>query len=45
VVSESGIREYSDMEKLRKWGVNAALIGESLIASSNIAAKMKELLG
>ncbi len=45
VVSESGIREYSDMEKLRKWGINAALVGESLIASSNIAAKMKELLG
>jgi indole-3-glycerol phosphate synthase len=45
VVSESGIKRNSDMEKLRKWGVNAALVGESLIASPDIAAKMKELLG
>jgi indole-3-glycerol phosphate synthase len=44
VVSESGIKTRSDMENLRCWGVNAALIGESLTASGNIAAKMKELL-
>lgn len=44
VVSESGIKTRSDMEKLQSWGVNAALIGESLIASNNIAAKMKEML-
>ncbi len=44
VVSESGIKDRSDMEKLRQWGVDAVLIGESLISAPNIAAKMKELL-
>ncbi len=44
VVSESGIKNHDDMEKLRKWHVDAVLIGESLISASNIAAKMKELL-
>jgi len=44
VVSESGIKDRKDMERLRGWGVDAVLVGESLMASSNIAAKMKELL-
>ena len=44
VVSESGIKDHSDMEKLGRLGVDAVLIGESLMASDNIAAKMKELL-
>ncbi len=44
VVSESGIKDRDDMEKLRMWHVNAVLIGESLLSASNIAAKMKELL-
>jgi len=44
VVSESGIKEHSDMEKLGQWGVDTVLIGESLMATANIAAKMKELL-
>ena len=44
VVSESGIKDSKDMEKLSKWGVDAALIGESLMASHDIAAKMKELM-
>ncbi|MFC1979269.1 indole-3-glycerol phosphate synthase TrpC [Chloroflexota bacterium] len=44
VVSESGIKERSDMEKLRQWRVDAVLIGESLISALNIEAKMKELL-
>jgi indole-3-glycerol phosphate synthase len=43
VVSESGIKDKKDMEKLGRWGVNAALIGESLMASPDIAAKMREL--
>ena len=43
VVSESGIRNRSDMEKLKKWGVDAVLIGESLMSAPNIATKMKEL--
>jgi len=44
VVSESGIRDRSDMEKLERWGVDAALVGESLMSAPDIAAKMKELL-
>ncbi len=44
VVSESGIRNHNDIEKLMKWHVDAVLIGESLISAPNIAAKMKELL-
>jgi indole-3-glycerol phosphate synthase len=44
IVSESGIKNRSDMEKLKTWGVNAALIGESLIASNDIAFKIRELL-
>jgi indole-3-glycerol phosphate synthase len=44
VVSESGIKDRSDMQKLQDWKINAALVGETLVASENIAAKMKELL-
>ena len=44
VVSESGIKDSSDMEKLKSWGVDAVLIGESLMSAPDIAAKMKELL-
>ncbi len=44
VVSESGIKDRSDMEKLRQWGVDAVLIGEALMSAPDIAAKMKELL-
>jgi len=44
VVSESGIRDRSDMEKLEKWGADAVLIGESLISAPDIATKIKELI-
>ena len=44
IVSESGIKTRKDMEELQGCGVNAALIGEALIAAPDIAAKMKELL-
>ena len=44
VVSESGIKNRRDTEKLRQWGVDAVLIGESLMSAPNIAAKIKELL-
>jgi indole-3-glycerol phosphate synthase len=45
VVSESGIKSRKDMEKLRKWGVDVALVGEALVTASDVRAKMKELLG
>lgn len=44
VVSESGIKDRGDMEKLKRWGVDAALIGESLMSATDIVAKMEELL-
>ena len=44
VVSESGIRSRKDVEKLRKWGVDAVLVGEALVTASDVRAKMKELL-
>ncbi len=44
VVSESGISNRSDMEKLQRWGVDAVLIGESLMSAPDIATKMRGLL-
>ncbi len=44
VVSESGINNRADVEKLRKWGVDAALVGGALMSATSIATKMKELL-
>jgi len=44
VVSESGIKERADIDKLSQLGVDAALIGESLVSAPDIAAKMRELL-
>ncbi|MFC1912282.1 indole-3-glycerol phosphate synthase TrpC [Chloroflexota bacterium] len=44
VVSESGISGREGMTKLKRWGVNAVLVGEALITAGDIPAKMKELL-
>jgi indole-3-glycerol phosphate synthase len=44
VVSESGIKERKDIERLRQLGINAVIIGESLMSATDIAAKMRELL-
>jgi len=44
VVSESGIKSRRDMEKLAKWRVDAALVGEALVTAGDVRAKMKELL-
>jgi indole-3-glycerol phosphate synthase len=44
VVSESGISNRDAINKLKSWGVNAALVGEALVTASNITAKMEELL-
>ena len=45
VVSESGIYTREDVEALGEAGVNAILVGESLMRSPNIERKIKELLG
>ncbi|GAW90991.1 indole-3-glycerol phosphate synthase TrpC [Calderihabitans maritimus] len=45
LVSESGIRTRRDIEFLKNHGVNAFLIGESLMMSENVEKKMAEFLG
>ena len=44
VVSESGVRHRTDVEKLRGWKVNAMLVGETLSAADDVVEKIKELL-
>jgi indole-3-glycerol phosphate synthase len=44
-VSESGIRSRHDIRAMEKMGVRAVLIGEALMTSPDISAKMKELIG
>ena len=44
VVSESGIRSRGDIEKLKGWGVNAVLVGETLVTAGDIPTKMRELI-
>ncbi len=45
VVSESGIKDHRDVEKLVHWGVDAVLVGESLLTAPDIPARIKELFG
>ncbi len=42
-VSESGIKDHHDIEYLKGLGVNAVLIGESLVRSVDIGAKIRNL--
>ncbi len=45
VVSESGIKTRQDILSLQKAGVDAILVGESLMRERDIGKKVKELLG
>lgn len=45
VVSESGINSRDDLLRLREAGVDAVLIGESLMRAWDIKAKVAELIG
>ena len=45
LVSESGITSRSDIEKLKKAGCTAVLIGQTLMEAADIGAKIDELLG
>lgn len=45
VVSESGIHTHEDMKYLEALGVDAVLIGESIMKSNNIHKKVLELRG
>ena len=44
VVSESGIHARDDVARLRDWGVDAMLVGESLVRAGDVARKVRELL-
>ncbi|MFH1651701.1 MAG: indole-3-glycerol phosphate synthase TrpC [Chloroflexota bacterium] len=44
VVSESGIKNRADIERLRELGVDAVLIGEALTSAPDIATRMKEFI-
>ncbi len=43
IVSESGISTPADIERVRKAGAHAALIGEALVTASDVGAKLREL--
>ena len=45
IVSESGIQHRADVERLVNAGVQAMLVGESLIRAERIEEKLRELLG
>jgi indole-3-glycerol phosphate synthase len=45
LVAESGIKTRSDIEDLAAHGAGAFLVGTSLLAATDPAAKLKELLG
>jgi indole-3-glycerol phosphate synthase len=45
LISESGIHSADDVKKLEAVGVRAALVGETLLRSDDIEAKVRELFG
>ncbi len=45
LVSESGIKTRDDVKRLEEAGFDAILVGETLMRSSKISVKIKELLG
>jgi indole-3-glycerol phosphate synthase len=45
LVAESGIHSRADVERLKKCGANAILVGESLMKNGDIKSKVRELIG
>lgn len=45
LVAESGIKTKADVEKIKKAGATAALVGEELCRSEDIGAKFREIFG
>ena len=45
VISESGIESRADIEELARAGIDAALVGESLLRAADLEAKARELSG
>ena len=44
IVSESGISDRRHIERVKRAGANAALVGEALITAPDIGAKLRELV-
>jgi indole-3-glycerol phosphate synthase len=45
LIAESGIHTRADVERLRKCGAGAILVGESLLRGGDIKSKIRELIG
>ena len=45
LVAESGIHSRADVERLKKCGAGAILVGESLMKNGDIKTKVRELIG
>lgn len=45
IVAESGIYTYQEVRKLEEAGINAMLVGESLMRESNLVSAVHQLLG
>lgn len=45
IVAESGIQTSEDVQRLKRLGVHAVLIGEALMTSPDVGAKVRELFG
>ena len=45
LVAESGIHTRADVERLKKCGAGAILVGESLMRDGDIKSKVRELIG
>ena len=45
LVSESGIRDRAEIDRLAAAGVGAVLVGETLMRADDVAAKVAELSG
>jgi indole-3-glycerol phosphate synthase len=45
LVAESGIHTRADVERLKKCGAGAILVGESLLRGGDIKSKIRELIG
>ena len=43
-ISESGIRDAADVRRVRAAGINAVLVGETLMRAKNVPEKLRELL-
>ena len=44
IITESGINEHSDLQRMQAHGINTFLIGESMMRAPNIGKKLQQLM-